>query len=199
MIYITEIQMVTQDRRSRKGTIMTYSKTNKYLVQAASLLALAFLTSASGVHAETQLGKAVDNKIYAQTLVNEIMEKNSDLLVVGMHVVAPGAKGETMIASNLDRIGKKDDSDDIAVATEHKTILAPDMKGFKKFEVLMPLKEASGKVIGAIGFVFKYGEKANEVKLHVQAATLRDALAKKIPNLAELFKPSNGSQAKRSQ
>jgi hypothetical protein len=159
------------------------------------LLAAALAAAPFGVRAEdapataaAPLGKAADNKIYAQSLVNGLMAKHPELVVVGLHVVAPGAKEEKMIASNLDRIGKKDDDDDIAVATERKTICAPNMTDPHKFEVQVPMKDSSGAVIGAIGFVFKYNAGDDEVKLHAKAVAMRDALAKRIASLADLFK-----------
>jgi hypothetical protein len=138
--------------------------------------------------ADAPLGKAADNAIYAQTLVNEVMLKHPEVLVIGMHAVKPGAKGSTMIASNLDRIGKQDDEDDLAVAKERKTILAPNLKEPDKFEVAVPLEDATGKVIGSLSAVFKYTPGADEVKMHAAALAIRDGLARKTPNLAALFK-----------
>src|ERR1700760_4076323 len=134
------------------------------------------------------LGKAADNAIFAQTLVNEQMSKHPELLVLGMHAPKPGAKDSHMIASNLDRIGKEDDEDDLAVAKERKTILAPNMKDPGKFEVAVPLKDASGKVIGSVSTVFKYTAGDDEVKMHQAALAIRDEVAKKIPDVAALFK-----------
>ncbi len=135
--------------------------------------------------------KAADNKIYAQKLVNELMAKYPDLVVVGLHATVPGAKGETMIATNLDRVGKVDDDDDIAVATEHKTICAPNLKDATKFEVQVPLKDSAGNFLGAAaGFVFKYKTGDDEVKLHKKAVAIRDELAAKTPNLAALLAPA---------
>jgi hypothetical protein len=102
----------------------------------------------------------------------------------------PGNKEETMIASNLDRIGKKDDEDDLAVSHERKTILAPNIKDPTKFEVAVPLHDASGKTIGSISAVFKYTAGDDELKMHKAALAIRDDLAKKIPNTAALFKPA---------
>jgi len=133
--------------------------------------------------------KAADNKIYAQKLVDELMASHPELLVVGLHGTAPGANEERMIASNLDRIGKKDDDDDVGVSTEHKTICAPNLKESFKFEVLMPLKDSSGAFLnGAVGFVFRYKQGDDEVKMHALAVQIRDGLAKKIPSMAALFK-----------
>ena len=110
---------------------------------------------------------------------------------MGMHALKPGSKTERMIATNLDRIGKKDDEDDLAVAHERKTILAPNMKDPAKFEVALPLKDASGKVIGSLSTVFKYSAGDDEVKMHAAAVAIRDDLARKIPTSADLFKPAH--------
>src|SRR5256885_4453136 len=152
------------------------------LVAVLSLPSLALFANED---APSHLGKAAENKIYAQKLVDELMAKHSELLVVGIHATAPGASQSTMIASNLDRIGKKDDDDDTAVATEHKTILAPNMKESNKFEVQVPLKDAKGTtLIAAAGLVFKYKAGDDEIELHKKALAIRDELAKKTPSLA---------------
>ena len=117
-----------------------------HLVLAAATAAVLTCGGAAHALADPSMGKAADNAIYAQTLVNEQMAKHSELLVLGLHAPKPGAKDSHMIAANLDRIGKADDEDDLAVAQERKTILAPNLKEPTKFEVAIPLKDASGKV-----------------------------------------------------
>src|ERR1700733_4142624 len=101
------------------------SEKMKLFAMPEAILACAWTASAS---AEEKLGKAADNAIYAQTLVNATVAQHPELIIVGVHALKPGAKIETMIAANIDRIGKKDDEDDLAVAHEKKTILAPNMK-----------------------------------------------------------------------
>ena len=160
-----------------------------HLVISAAVLSCA--TAGSALAADPPLGKAADNAIYAQTLVNEQMAKHPELLALGMHAPKPGAKDSHMIAANLDRIGKADDEDDLAVAQERKTILAPNMKEPTKFEVAVPLKDASGKVIGSLSTVFKYAAGDDEVKMHTAALAIRDEMAKKIPSVAALFKPTH--------
>lgn len=166
----------------------------KSLLLPAILTAVAFTTISPLVRAESTpeeqatWRKAADNHIYAQKLVNELMAEHSELLVIGLHATKPGESQQRMVASNLDRIGKKDDDDDIGVATEHKTICAPNLKETFKFEVLMPLKDAEGHVLNAaIGFVFKYKAGDDEVKMHALATSIRDELAKKIPSIDALF------------
>ena len=162
----------------------------KYSLLAAATAAVLSCATAAYALADPALGKAADNAIYAQTLVNEQMAKHPELLVLGMHAPKPGAKDSHMIAANLDCIGKADDEDDLAVAQERKTILAPNVKEPTKFEVAVPLKDASGKVIGSLSTVFKYAAGDDEVKMHTAALAIRDEMAKKIPNVAALFKPA---------
>jgi hypothetical protein len=162
-------------------------KESKIQVGVMALIGCLSLTPAS---AAEKLGKAADNAIYAQTLANEVMANHPELVVIGLHALKPGNKEETMIASNLDRIGKKDDEDDLAVSHERKTILAPNIKDPTKFEVALPLHDASGKTIGSISAVFKYTAGDDEVKMHKAAVAIRDDVAKKIPDAAALFKPS---------
>jgi hypothetical protein len=163
------------------------------LLRTSLLIATVALTSLTGLPAQEAAqnwGKASDNKIYAQKLLNEVMAQNRDLLVVGFHAIKPGTTEQVMIATNLDRVGKADDDDDKAVFTERKTICVPNAKESNKFEVQVPMKDATGAIIGAYGFVFNYKAGDDEVEMHRKAVVLRDALAKKIPNLAALFAPA---------
>ena len=160
---------------------------------ASTLFALALVsTSLSAAEPDplANLGKAADNKIFAQTIVNDVMAAHSELVVIGLHTIAPGAKDETMIATNLDRIGKKDDDDDIAVATERKTICAPNLKDPTRFEVQVPMMDKAGDVIGAIGLVFKYKAGDDEVALHKKALKIRAEIAARLASKDDLFKTS---------
>jgi hypothetical protein len=53
------------------------------------------------------------------------------------------------------------------------------------------LKDASGQVIGSLSTVFTYAAGDDEVKMLMAAVAIRDDLAKKIPNVAALFKPAH--------
>ena len=131
------------------------------------------------------------NPILAQKLVNDLMVAHPELVVIGLHATAPGAKEQTMIATNLDRVGKKDDDDDKAVSVEHKIILAPNLKESNKFEVQVWLKDASGKQLtAAAGFVFKYKQGDSEIMLLTKALAFRDELARKTPSFEALFTPA---------
>jgi hypothetical protein len=166
-------------------------KTNSLrLLIAASALSLGAAAFCADPETDPSWTKAADNKIFAQTLANEVMAGNADLLVIGIHASKPGSKDERMIASNLDRIGKIDDDDDKAGAVDGKTVLAPNLKEPNKFEVLIPMHNTAGDIIGAIGLVFKYKAGDSQVKLLGKATKIRDGLAAKLPTADDLFKPA---------
>jgi len=159
-------------------------------------LALALLASPAlticpdQLRAEDPLGRAVDNKVYAQALVNDVVKSNPDLIIVGFHAVAPGAKDETMIASTLDRIGEKDDDEDLTVVSEQETILAVSLKEPIKFKVHLPMKDASGNVIGLMALIFRNDMARDQAYYCARALAIRDGIARRIPSLGALFKPA---------
>src|SRR3989442_33379 len=58
-------------------------------------------------------------KSYGQELVDQAVAKNPQLLVVKFHVSPPGVPNYPIIASNIGRIGKLADEDDMrAITTE---------------------------------------------------------------------------------
>ena len=137
--------------------------------------------------------KAVDNHICAQDLVNRMMQDHPELLIGGIHATAPGESGPTIIASTLDRIGAPDDEGDISVGVGGRTILVPGLKNPARTGLLIPLKDASGKRIGALALAFKPTADEDEAKVFLQGVAIRNELAGKIPSLESLFRPSPSS------
>src|ERR1700712_3134975 len=74
---------------------------------------------------------AASNLIVAQQMVYDLLGNHPDLKVVGIHGRAPGAGNSTVgtiLAINMDRIGKLDDVVDDEVAFNHKVVLEPNIK-----------------------------------------------------------------------
>ncbi len=168
-------------------------KLSHLLVTALALSCVAVRLGAQDPTAEEMATwkKASSNHIVAQKIVNELMAAHPELVVVGLHATPPGATDQFMIATNLDRVGKKDDDDDKAVSVEHKIILAPNLKDAAKFEVQVWLKDASGKQLAAAaGFVFKYKKGDSEIMMLTKALAFRDELAAKTPTFEALFAPA---------
>ena len=136
---------------------------------------------ASAQFALAQEGK----KIYAQKLLDETLAKHKDVVVMAMHVTPPGKTDNVIIASNIGRIGKKADEDDMRVIETGKPNLEVNKKG-DHYEVELVMEDQSGKTIGAVGIVFNY-EKGKEAEYQKNAEQIRDEMKQKTPTLAKLF------------
>lgn len=127
-------------------------------------------------------------KIYAQKLVDETLAEHKDVVVMAMHVTPPGKTENVIIASNIGRIGKKADEDDMRVIQTGTPNLEVNKKG-DRFEVELVLQDQSGKTIGAVGIVFMY-EKGKEAEFQKKAEETRDEMKQKTPTIAKLFEPA---------
>jgi hypothetical protein len=126
---------------------------------------------------------------YAQKLVDETLKKHHELLILVMHVTPPNSSENVIVASNIGRIGKKADEDDLRVINTGKSNLEVNAKG-DHFEVELVLQDTSGKNIGALGTVFAYKAGDDKAKLEKAAGKIRDDLRKQIPSKEKLFEPA---------
>ena len=145
---------------------------------------LAFLALAGSLALSAQEGK----KIYAQKLLDETLAKHKDVVIMAMHVTPPGKTENVIIASNIGRIGKKADEDDMHVIETGKPNLEVNKKG-DHFEVELVLQDQSGKTIGAVGIVFM-NEKGKDQEFLKKATEIRDEMKAKTPAIAKLFEPA---------
>jgi hypothetical protein len=127
-------------------------------------------------------------KSYAQELVDQVVAKNPGLLVIAMHVSPPGVASYPIIASNIGRIGKIADDDDMRVVTTGKTNLEV-AHGGRRFEVELVMRDLAGENIGALGLVFAYKAGDSKAALEKSATRIRDGLAKRILDSASLVEP----------
>jgi hypothetical protein len=127
-------------------------------------------------------------KIYAQKLLDATLADHQDVVIMAMHVTPPGKTDNVIIASNIGRIGKKADEDDLRVISTGKPNLEVNKKG-DHYEVELVLQDRSAKTIGAVGIVFNY-EKGKEAEYQKRAEEIRDEMKRKIPSLAGLFQPA---------
>jgi hypothetical protein len=128
-------------------------------------------------------------KIYAQKLLDETLAKHKEVVIMAMHVTPPGKTDNVIIASNIGRIGKKADEDDMRVIETGKPNLEVNKKG-DHFEVELVMQDQSGKTIGAVGIVFMY-EKGKEAEFQKRAEQVRDEMKPKTPTIAKLFEPAD--------
>lgn len=142
-------------------------------------LCLLALTLGLPLHAQLPV------KSYGQELVDQVVAANPGLLVIVFHVSPPGIANFPIIASNIGRIGKLADEDDMRVITTEKTNLEI-AHGGTRFEVELVLRDAAGANIGALGLVFPYKTGDDKDALEKKAVAIRDALARRILDAASL-------------
>ena len=125
--------------------------------------------------------------IYAQQLVDMTIAKHPELTVLAMHVTPPNSSENVIIASNIGRIGKKADADDLGVLNTGKARMEVTKTGDISVELVM--QDVSGKTIGVLGSTFKYKAGEDKSKVREMAEKVKDELRIQTPSLEKLFEP----------
>lgn len=128
-------------------------------------------------------------KTYAQNLVDQELAAHPDVIIIGLHVASRDGSDYPILASNIGRIGKKADEDDLRVIHTGKPNLEVNKTG-NHFEVELPLLDQSGKTIGAVGIVFNYKRGDDKAAFQKKAEQVRDEMRKQIPSLDKLYEPA---------
>jgi len=140
----------------------------------------------------TPEGKAANNHIFAQQVVNEIMADNPDILAFALHSSLPGEKPGTpaqfCVASSMDLIGLKDEPGDVAVAAKDQLNigLAPLGK-ITRLKVAVAFRSAAGQILGFC--MISFPSKVDKLTAHARTLAILEILARKFPDQASLFKP----------
>lgn len=159
------------------------------MIRRASLLAFAsFALALLTASAAATAAAAEAPHIYAQHLIDKTLKAHPGVLIMAMHVTPPGKTDNEIIASNIGRIGKAADADDLAVIRTGKSNLEVNKAG-NHFEVEMPLQDMIKDTIGAVSVVFPYHAGADKAALEHQAFAVRDQLRRHILTLKNLFDP----------
>ncbi|HZZ92185.1 MAG TPA: hypothetical protein VFE23_06455 [Usitatibacter sp.] len=127
-------------------------------------------------------------KTYAQELVDTIVASDRDLLVAAMHVTPPGSDQNVIIASNIGRIGKPGDEDDLGVIQSGKARVELSHDG-QRLEVELPIYDSAHTTVGALGLVWKHRAGEDDSAFERRAGKIRDALARRILSASNLTDP----------
>jgi hypothetical protein len=126
---------------------------------------------------------------YAQKLVDEFLNRYPDIQIMAIHATPPDSDYNIIAGSNIGRLGKKADNDDMRCVFTGKPNLEINSTG-KRFESEMQLHDRAGNVIGAVGVVYAYDKDADKEALHARAEAVRKELEKRISDAASLFRPA---------
>ena len=125
---------------------------------------------------------------YAQQLVEELLERHPEIEILAIHATPPESDYNIIAGSNIGRLGKKADNDDMRCVFTGKPNLEVNSTG-NHFEDELILLDASGKTIGALGVVFNYKSGDDKAALAKIADQVRDEMKEKLPTKAALFGP----------
>ncbi len=130
---------------------------------------------------------AAANKTFAQKLVDDLAAKHSEITRIGLHLTPPQGADNIIVASNLPaKIGQKSDPEDLRAMRSGRPVV---LKEAGSFDVTLPLHDASGKTIGALGLTFKPARGEQESAAIKRAKDAARELEKQIPSAAKLFEP----------
>lgn len=124
--------------------------------------------------------------IYAQKLLQETLAKHPEVIIMAFHVTPPKGATNVIIASNIGRIGKIADDDDMRVVRTEKSNLEVNETG-DHFEDECVLRDKGGHNIGAVGIVFNYKKGDNQQERAATAEKIRDEMSQSIPDRGSLF------------
>jgi hypothetical protein len=132
---------------------------------------------------------AFNDRTFAQALVDRTMAKHPEVIILAVHATPPGAKTDVILGSNIGRIGKKADEDDLRVIEKGAINREVGDTG-TRFEAEIPLNDAKGQRIGALGVVFRYRPGDDKEALVKKAEAIRDEMAREITSPAALVRHS---------
>jgi hypothetical protein len=126
---------------------------------------------------------------YAQKLVDEFLERYPEVEILAIHATPPDSDYNLIAGSNIGRLGKKADNDDMRCVFTGKPNLEVNSRG-NRFESELQLHDRAGRVIGAVGIVVAYKKGDDQEALHAHAEKIKAELEKRIPDADSLFRPA---------
>jgi len=126
---------------------------------------------------------------FAQRLVDDELAAHPRVILIGMHVTPPNYPANVIIASNFGRIGKLADKDDLRVVNTGISNFDVEPAG-STYEAEIPVREKSGRIIGAVSIVFTFKPGDNQDVFKREAKAIAKNINRRITTLDELFGPS---------
>ena len=158
-------------------------KLRKHIADAGNLYEpYPYEPSAAAIPANSLCGAVID----------WALAKHPEVLILALRAQLPNTAGYPILASNVGRIGKKADADDVKVVETGKPRVAT---GEKSIEVEVQLHDRLGKTIGAISAVYRYAKGDSESGFVAKAEALEREVRQMIPSAPRLVEPIRPQQS----
>ncbi len=132
--------------------------------------------------------QAADSRpVHAQRLVDQTVTAEADLLAVNMVVVSPHARQHTTVfAARVSLEAAAPVPDQTGAVSAGKPLGEVEQDG-ARIRVTVPLEDRSGRVLGALGLVYRYRAGESQYVFLRRAEAVRDELAGQIDSKQALF------------
>ncbi len=153
----------------------------KQFLRIAGIAAFGFCFASAATIAQTAKQPA---KSVAQKLVEDTHAQHPEATEIG--IVTVSAKGcRTIASTDKGDIGEKCETDDSAPIRTGKPYVEKEKDGY---DVSLPLHDATGKAIGAVGIEFKLEAGQTAANMTEKAKQIAGEMEKQIPSKAALSK-----------
>ena len=135
-----------------------------------------------------QFDTGIPTRTYGQSLVDKALARHPKVVILALHATPAKSSENVIVASNIGRIGKKADEDDMHVIATGEDKLELNETG-DRYEVEQTLADVSGLTIGAVGVVFAYSKGQDTAPLQSEAKAVKAELSRRISNVSNLLEP----------
>jgi len=178
---------------SRKRT-MVHKPAWEFILVACAFSVVPMLAQTVAKPADWSLLNHPDNEQefpnFAQSLIEQQLNRHSDVLVVAIHAQIPGEDINRVIAINQAQWGKflwrpSDDIDTDTAKTQRTVVQV--IPATHRMEVHMPLHTGSGQTIATLVCVWSFKVEEDAPELLKKSQQMRDEIAPSVPSLARLL------------
>jgi len=139
----------------------------------------------TGVFAGVLVLSGQSKKIRAQSLVDEIEQRNPEIAELELSATRAGEKNcSTIAATKPNQVGEKCDQDEATALKTRQPFVESEPDGF---DVTAPLHDAKGNLIGTLGIDFKPQAGQTKREILKRAAALLQEVEPLIPSKESLF------------
>ena len=129
-------------------------------------------------------------RFYVQQLAEEVRAKHPELVYLNLRTIPPGRTESFKVASSPPSRGGKSDAGDLEAEHTGKPFIQPIKNAPQEFQILLPMREHSGKIIGNIAMRMKLGPGKTSSDALKLAEKVNRELQNRIPSKAKLFEPA---------
>jgi len=152
-------------------------------LRSAIVLSIAVAAGALGAMTGTARA-AAKPAIFAQTLVEHTLAMHKEATEIGISVrTSHGCR--SIASTDPGDIGEKCEREDTAVMRTRKPLAQKERDGF---DVTVPLQDAAGGFVGAVGIEFGLKPGQTAAGVITQAETIAKEMASQIPSKASLYR-----------